>query len=38
MIAKSKPEFIQVLDQIIEDDETVEASREMRRVSSLPTA
>lgn len=36
MIAKSKPEFIQVLDQIIEDDETVEASRDMIDLTTLP--
>lgn len=35
MIAKAKPEFIQVLDQIIEEDECVAASRELLDVTSL---
>jgi Primase C terminal 2 (PriCT-2)/Family of unknown function (DUF5906)/Bifunctional DNA primase/polymerase, N-terminal len=38
MINKSKPEFIQVLDQVIEEDETLEASRDLVDVTGLSDA
>lgn len=38
MIAKSKPEFIQVLNQIIEEDREVSASKELVDVTTLSDA
>jgi len=38
MIRKSKPEFIQVLDEIIAEDETIEASRELLDTTGLQDA
>lgn len=38
MVRKSKPEFIQVLDDIIEEDETLEACRELVDITGLQDA